>query len=467
MLSRILYVLIILGVILFGGFALNFLVEKPGALRLELGGRIYELTLFEATIGIVLGILLILVAIKVVLFCFALIRFIAGDAGAFGSIFAKRRERRGMDALSRAMVALSAGDAKAASKAAKLAEQRLMPQDLTRLVIAQAAVLDGDQSRAETYFKALMSEPSTAFVGAQGLLGQALEKGETDRALTLANHARELQPNDEATLETLYTLQSRKFDWDAARKTVTDQRRAGHIEKLEADRREGGLVLAQAEDALEAGDEEQARQLAVQAAKLDPSNVNAVSKAVSLLVPHGAKRAATKLVTDGWRIQPHPVLAAAFASIEPDESPAERRRRFNKLFELQPNHDETRFLRAELALVAEDWSGARNSIEDLRETEPSARSCAILAAIARGEGESEDVVRAWLARAIGAPRNAATDSEISHAAMLPLLIGADTMRATTDVTMPPEPAAPAEAEDAETAVAADEDTAGTDRKETA
>ena len=141
-----------------------------------------------------------------------------------------------------------------------------------------------------------------------------------------------------------------------------------------------------------------------------------------MLLESGSKRAASKIVTDAWRMQPHPALAAAYASIEPDEAPAARKRRFEALFNLHPNHDETRFLRAELSLVAEDWSGARTAIQDLRETEPSARSCAIMAAIARGEGEPDHVIRGWLARALGAPRNDASDSEISHAAMLPLLI---------------------------------------------
>ena len=152
-----------------------------------------------------------------------------------------------------------------------------------------------------------------------------------------------------------------------------------------------------------------------------------------LLLSSGSKRAASKLVHDAWRVKPHPALAAAYASIEPDESPEARRRRFEGLFGLHPTHDETRFLRAELALVAEDWTGARTAIQDLRETEPSMRSCAIMAAIARGEGEPDHVIRGWLARALGAPRNEATDSDISHAAMLPLLIE------------------PAEAEDAEEA----------------
>jgi len=423
-LGRVAYFLIVLGVVVAGAFALNLLAEDPGTLTLEFGGRIWHLTLFETAIAVAAMLLAILVAVKIAWFAVALVRFVAGDADAFGSFFARRRERLGLDALSRSMIALAAGDARSAEKNARQAERRLVRPELTGLVRAQAADLVGDGARAETHYKALMSNPRTAFVGTQGLLSRALEGSDDDRALKLALRARELAPKDRATLETLYTLQSRKFDWDAARKTLADQRRAGHVGKVEADRREGALALAQAGDAEDLGEAKRACALAVEAAKLDPTNVEAVSKAVGLLLESQSKRAAGKLVTDAWRVQPHPILAAAFASIEPEESPSERRRRFRMLFDIRPKHEETCFLRAELALVARDWSAARDAIGDLRETEPSARSCTIMAAVARGEGEPDHVVRAWLARALGAPRTT-TDSELGRAAMLPLLAGAE------------------------------------------
>ena len=45
-----------------------------------------------------------------------------------------------------------------------------------------------------------------------------------------------------------------------------------------------------------------------------------------------------------------------------------------------------------------------------------------MAAIARGRGEPEHVVRAWLARALAAPRDEGAEMAIGHSAMLPLLI---------------------------------------------
>ena len=434
MLSPIIKVLVVAGIVLSGAWMLDVLVSEPGTLTLDYNDRIYQLTLFEAALLIVAGILAVLAAIALLRFVYSLIRFILGDETAFSRFFTRSRERRGLDALSKGLLAVAAGDGKTALKKAKLAEKHLKRPALTRLLNAQASELAGDTARAETYYKALMTEDQTAFVGAQGLLGQAMAENDTDRALKLAEHSHELLPKNALAMETLYTLQSQKFDWQAARKTLVEQKRRGLLPKEDATKREAALVYAQAEDAERVGETEHARKLAVEAAKLDPSNVNAVCGAVRHLIESGSKRAASKLVIDAWRLKPDPKLAAAFAAIEPDEAPAARRRRFETLFALHPNSDETQFLRSELALVAEDWSGARKAIEDLRETEPSARSCAVYAAIARGEGEPDNVVQAWLARGLGAPRTSGSDSIINNAAMLPLLMGANDTADLNDVT---------------------------------
>ncbi|MEM9813411.1 MAG: heme biosynthesis protein HemY, partial [Pseudomonadota bacterium] len=58
----------------------------------------------------------------------------------------------------------------------------------------------------------------------------------------------------------------------------------------------------------------------------------------------------------------------------------------------------------ELALAAEDFPGARRALGDLAETDPTTRSLAIRAAIEKGQGAPDIEVRAWLAKALDAPR---------------------------------------------------------------
>jgi len=103
-------------------------------------------------------------------------------------------------------------------------------------------------------------------------------------------------------------------------------------------------------------------------------------------------------------MRPHPDLAAAFAGIEPDETPQTRLKRFAKLLKVHPDDRETRLLEAELNLAAEDFPAARRALGDLAEVEPDSRALTIMAAIERGEGASDSVVKGWLARALGAPR---------------------------------------------------------------
>jgi HemY protein len=105
-----------------------------------------------------------------------------------------------------------------------------------------------------------------------------------------------------------------------------------------------------------------------------------------------------------WEMRPHPDLAAAFAEIAPNETPAERIKRFVVLTKSNPDNPETKMLRAELHIAAEDFPAARRDMGDLAKDAPTARSLTIMAAIERGEGADDTVVRGWLTRALTASR---------------------------------------------------------------
>ena len=91
--------------------------------------------------------------------------------------------------------------------------------------------------------------------------------------------------------------------------------------------------------------------------------------------------------------------------MEPNETPEARRKRFDSLdIHAAPAHPESRLLSAELALAAEDFPAARKALGDLAETDPTTRSLALMAAIERGQGAPDAVVRGWLARALDASR---------------------------------------------------------------
>ena len=477
---------------------LGWIMETPGEIRIAFGTREFFISPIGFLVAIVLLVLATLVVLKLLGLLVAVIRFLLGDETAISRYFSRSRERRGYAALSDGLVALAGGDSRTAMRKAQKADRLLARRDLTGLLTAQAAERSGDSARAFEAYKALLPDDRTRSVGIQGLMRLKLEEGDTDAAMALARKAFALRPDNESILRTLFDLQSKSGDWSGARETLTASIHARMLPRDVGIRRDAVLSLADARAALAEGDTARGSEAALQANKLAPMLVPAAALAARVLAERGQKRKAVKVLTTAWAAHPNPELAAAFAAIEPDESPDARRKRFATLVAANPANPESRLLEAELALAAEDFPGARKALGDLAVAEPTTRSLALMAAIERGSGESDDVVRGWLAKALGASRGPqwictkcnhvnvtwgpvcencgafdtldwrtpshAEDSRLADSAMLPLIIGGPAAApepgpAPAYPASPPKPESvrPAsEIEDAELASAADQ-----------
>ena len=160
----------------------------------------------------------------------------------------------------------------------------------------------------------------------------------------------------------------------------------------------------EAKDILDKDKSIEARETAIDANRKSPDLIPAAVMAADGYIADKKPRNATRVLKKAWSAQPHPDLAAAFARIKPDESPKDRIHRFMALTGQHKDHPETRMLEAELRIGAEDFPAARSALGDLAESDPTARSLAIMAAIERGAGSDDAVVKGWLARALTAPR---------------------------------------------------------------
>lgn len=351
-------------------------------------------------------ILLLLLLVAVLLVGIEILRRGLGGFLAMFDFFRSRRRARGATALSNALIAIAEGDGARSLREAERAERLLDNPDLTRLVGVQAALLVGDEGRAERHFEAMTRDPDTDFLGVQGLLRQALRRGQPERALRLAERAHALRPKDGETLDALFDLQRRRGDWEGARRAIDASVRASRLPRDVGDRRRAVLFAAEAKQASESGDASAARAAAVSAVKLAPGLTPAAVLAARLMNENDERRAAARCLVNAWRAAPHPDLAAGFAALEPDESLEARRKRFERLFGANPDAVETRLLRAELAIAAQDLDAARAALGDLAEAGPTARACALMAAIEQAGGAPETVVRGWLSKAAAAPRGA-------------------------------------------------------------
>mgnify|MGYP000085442204 CR=1 FL=1 len=404
MLWSLLKVLVFVAIVAALAWGATQLMELSGGAVVQMAGTEFSLSPLQLVIGAVLLIIALWILLKLFSLLIATLRFINGDETAITRYFSKNRERKGYQALSEGMMALASGDGSAAMSKAAKAEKYLSKPELTNLLTAQAAEMAGDRRKAEETYKKLVQDESTRFVGVRGIMKQKLAEGDTDTALQLAERAFALKPKHEETQDILLKLQAQGSDWAGARKTLAAKLKSGTLPRDVHKRREAVLALSQAEGVLDEGNDIEAREAAIEANRLSPDLIPAAVLAARSYIEQDQKRYAVRVLKKAWDAQPHPELAAAFAEIEPDETPDQRIKRFAKLTKSNPDHPETKMLNAELFIAAEDFPSARRALGDLVETAPDARSLTIMAAIERGEGASDAVVKGWLARALSAPR---------------------------------------------------------------
>jgi HemY protein len=404
MIWSLLKVILFVALIAAASFGASLLLDTEGGIRIAVAGWEFTLGPLQATVGALLLLAILWAVMKLSGLLVATLRFLNGDETAISRYFDRNRERRGYQALNDGMLALASGEGRLALIKAQRAAKYLERPDLTTLLVAQSAEASGDGKRATAAYKALLANEATRFVGVRGLLKQKLAEGDTDTALALAEKAFAMKPKHAETQDILLRLQSGKADWKGARTTLGAQQKRGALPRDVFRRRDAVLALQEAAGIMDENASIEAREAAIAANRLSPDLIPAAAMAARSYISKGDKRHAARVIRKAYEGQPHPDLAAVFAEIEPEESPTARLKRFKSLFALHPDRDETRLLQAELQISAEDFPAARRAMADVVTRHPTQRALAIMAAIERGEGSDDAVVRGWLTKALTAPR---------------------------------------------------------------
>ncbi|MCH8465856.1 MAG: heme biosynthesis protein HemY [Roseinatronobacter sp.] len=397
-------ILLFVALVLALAYGAGQLMDSDQTIGLRILDMEFVLGPIQALVALALFTAAVWLALKLLGLALAILRFMNGDETAVRRFFTRNREKRGLDALLSALIAQAEGDGKTAIAKAEKAHKLLNRPVMTQLLVAQAAEMKGNRALAEESYKTLLADNRSRFVAVQGLMRTKLEQGDKDKARALAAKALEMQPAHEATQTMLLQLQTEAEDWVGARKTLLIKKSSGHLPRDVWRRRDALLALQDAEGLAAKGDLSRAREAAIEAHRLAPDLIPAAVAAAQALVAQGKGSYAAKVLKKAWKTQPHPELAAAFAAIEPGETPAQRLGRFEKLLRLHPDADESKLLRAELLIAAEDFPAARRALGDMCDRNPTLRALTIMAAIERGEGADDAVVRGWLARALTAKR---------------------------------------------------------------
>ncbi len=378
---------------------LAWLADRPGNLVINWEGYEIETSVFRAVV--------ILAAIMgAALFIWSLLRQIWTSPAVVGQFMARRRQQRGLEALSSGMIAIGAGDRGSATRYAIQARKALPNEPLTHLLRAQAAQLSGDGATSRRIFEAMLASPDTEQLGLRGLFLEAQREGETEAARQFAERAIRLNPKLVWAVEQLFELQCKEKDWSGALETLAVARKNSHVEKASADRRRAVLLTAQAIDK-EDSDPEKALNLAIEANGLAPDLVPAAALAGRMLASRGNTPRATKIIQKTWARSPHPDLATAYAYARLGDSPRDRFDRVRQLALLNPMSVESAVAAATAAIEAKAFDEARSALEPFVDGRLTQRICLLMARIEGEQHGNKGRVREWLARAVNAPRDPA------------------------------------------------------------
>jgi HemY protein len=391
-------VLLLLGVLALST-GLAWLADRPGNIVVDWEGHRGELSVFNAVV-------IFAALTAVAMLVWTILRQLWSSPATVGQFLVKRRQQRGLDALSSGMIAVGAGDRANATRHALQARKALPNEPLTHLLRAQAAQLSGDKTTARRIFEAMLSSPDTEQLGLRGLYLEAARVKETEAARQFAERAVRLNPKLSWPVEALFDLQCKAGDWAAALETLATARRHGNIDKSAADRRRAVLLTAKAQ-ALEDGEPEKALTLALEAHGLAPTLIPAAAIAGRLLASRGNTPRAAKVLQKTWAKSPHPELATAYAYARIGDSPRDRLDRVKQLTALNPHTIESPIAVATAAVEAKQFDEARRALAPLLDGRLTQRVATLMARIEGEEHGNKGKVREWLARAVNAPRDPA------------------------------------------------------------
>jgi len=378
---------------------MSWLADRPGSMIINWQGYEIETSVFRAVV-------LLSLFLAFVLFAWSLLRQIWSSPAALGNFFTRRRQERGLDALSSGMIAIGAGDRTLATRYAVQARKSLPNEPLTQLLRAQAAQLAGDRGTSRRIFEAMLGQPDTEQLGLRGLFLEAQREGEGEAAQQFAERALRLNPRLGWPIEALFEQQCREGRWDDALDTLATARKYGHLDKATADRRRAVLLTGRAQE-LEDTNGAKALELASEAHGLAPDLIPAAAIAGRQHASRGATAKVAKVVERTWKLAQHPELALVYAFARPGDSPRDRLERVKRLAHLGSHSPEAQIALATAAIDARDWQEARHALEPLLEDNPTQRACTLMARIEGEENNDAGRVREWLGRATTAAHDPA------------------------------------------------------------
>lgn len=318
------------------------LATLTGTAEIAIGDYDFEAPVSVLAVGVVVAFLLVHLLLRLIAGAVALPRRVRTWSG--------RRDRFAGDlAVTRALVALAAGEADAARREAARARARLGDTPQTLLLVAEAGRLAGMTGESKSALRQLAERPDAAFLGLRGLLRDAMLRQDWAEAARLAAAAERAHPGATWLKAERAQLAIRTGAWaDALALAPPDAPRAVLA-----------TAAAQAADTPDA-----ALRYAKTAFEADPTLAPAAIIYAQRLREAGRDSRAQDVLRKAWTAAPQPDIAAAY--LAPVTQELARMQAAERLAAANPGHPESSLLLAQTALEAGLLGEARRHAEAAR-----------------------------------------------------------------------------------------------------
>lgn len=356
----------------------------------------------QPSLGIVLFGLILLMLITIVVW--AIIRRIFGIPALFSRANEKRKQRKGVDALSNAIIALQTGDPSKARQFAREARLKLEGNTAAQLLEAQANMQMGELKQARLQYREMIEDPKTAIAALSGLYEQARQQKREDAALQFAQKAASLSPKLSWAQKAIFAHLAKQGDYEDALAQL-DNIPFERADRDSQKRLDAVLRTALAKE-LEETDPQRAITFANEALKKQPEFVPASLIAARLYISSGEIRKASGLLRRVWRASAHPHIGELYIHAQSGASAVERLKRAKTMVVEHPDHLESAILLASAAIAAHEWADARAALQPFTDQQATQKVCTLMAEIEQGDTGDQGKARAWLSRAVTAKPDA-------------------------------------------------------------
>jgi HemY protein len=392
---RVAVFLAVVGLIALG---VAWFADRPGEVSVVwLGWRIETSLMVLATV--------ILAVIAAGMLLWSILRGLWHSPQRAAAALRNRRDARGQRAIVRGLLAVGAGDSRAARRYAEDARKITPQEPLALLLAAQSAQLGGDRAGAERAFRQMAANDQTRLLGLRGLFIEAQRNNDLPKASLYAEEAAKIAPSLPWAGQAVLQLRCATGDWAGALDMLERNRAAGALERASYKRQRAVLLTARALS-LEDKDRDTSKALVFEAVKLAPDLVPAVALSARYLAEDGEIRKASRMLERAWQAVPHPDLAETYAYLRFGDSARDRFTRVQKLAGLAPDNIESAIALARAAIDARDFAQARRAMSPFL-SRPSQRVALLMSDLEQAESSDEGRAREWTARAVHAARDPA------------------------------------------------------------